>query len=144
MDVLKRFKVSYYPSGKGAVELVLYFDTGSFYTFIKRSSALKLGRSMELPEPELFGGLGEGSFYSKEVILLHVKLLEFWCRQLAYVVEDEVLEPGYDVLAGHGFMQGYGIKLLPEKGDIEIDETRLRLAQRIRCSFGGSRNSVVS
>jgi len=132
MDILKRFEVSYYPSGKKAVGLVLCFDSGSFHTFIKRSSALRVGRLFELVEPASFGGLGEGVFQSKEIIHLYVKLLEFWCRQVAYVVEDEVLEPGYDVLAGHGFMQGYGIKLLPDKGDIEIDETRLRLAQRIR------------
>lgn len=131
MDILKRFEVSYYPSGKEVVELVLCFDNGSPHTFIKRSSALRVGRLVELVEPEPFGGLGGGSFYSKEIILLHIKLLQFWCRQFAYVVEDGVLERGYDVLAGHGFMQGYGIRLLPHKGDIEIDEVRLRLAQRI-------------
>jgi len=51
---------------------------------------------------------------------------------LCYVVEDDVLEKHYDILAGHNFMQLYGIKLLPDIGDIEIDETRLSLAQRIR------------
>ncbi len=40
MDILKGFEVSYYPSGKEAVKLVLYFDSGSLYTFTKRSSAL--------------------------------------------------------------------------------------------------------
>lgn len=63
---------------------------------------------------------------------MHIKLLDFWCRQVAYVVEDNILEEDYDILAGHDFMQGYGIKLLPDKGDIEIDEVRLRLAQRVR------------
>jgi hypothetical protein len=76
--------------------------------------------------------LGGGNFESKEVILLHIKILKFWCRQWAYVVEDNILEGDYDALAGHDFMQLYGIKLLPHKGDIEIDEMRLRLAQRIR------------
>jgi len=132
MDILKKFKVSYYPSGKEAVESVLYFDSGSSDTLIKRGSALRLGKLVELTEPELFSGLGGGDFYSKEIILLHIKLLEFWCRQLAYVVEDKVLEGDYDILAGHGFMQGYGIRLLPQQGDMEIDEARLRLAQRIR------------
>lgn len=132
MDILKKFKVSYYPSGKEAVELVLYFDNGSFDTFIKRGCALKLAKLVELTESELFSDLGGGDFYSKEIILLHIKLLEFWCRQLAYVVEDKVLEVDYDILAGHGFMQGYGIKLFPEQGEIEVDEARLRLAQRIR------------
>jgi hypothetical protein len=32
-------------------------------------------------------------------------------------------------------MQIYGIKLLPQEGDIEIDKVRLRLAQRIRLTF---------
>jgi len=132
MDILKRFEISYYPSGKEAVELVLCFDSGSPYTFIKRSSTLKVGRLIELAEPELFGGLGEGNFHSKEMILLHIKLLEFWCRQLAYVVENSVLEGGYDILAGHDFMQLYGISLLPHRGDIEVDEERLSLAQRVR------------
>jgi hypothetical protein len=132
MDILKNFKVSFYFSGKEPAELVLYFDSGSFYTFIKRSSALRVGRLFELMEPEPFGGLGDGSFSSKEIILLHIKLLEFWCRQVAYVVEDNVLEKDYDILVGHDFMQGYGIKLLPHQGDIEIDEARLNLAQRVR------------
>jgi len=132
MDVLKGFKGSYYPSGKDAVELVLCFDSGSPYTFIKRTSALRVGRLVRLVEPELFGGLGGGGFQSNEVILLHVKVLEFWCRQWAYVVDDNILDRDYDILAGHDFMQLYGIKLLPHKGDIEIDEARLRLAQRVR------------
>ena len=132
MDILKKFKVSYYPSGKEAVELILYFDSGSFDTFVKRGSALRLGKLIELMEPESFTGLSGGDFCSKEIMLLHINLLEFWCRQLAYVVEDKVLEGDYDILAGHGFMQGYGIKLLPQQGDIEIDEARLRLAQKVR------------
>ena len=132
MDILKGFKGSYYPSGKEAVELVLCFDSGSPYTFIKRTSALRVGGLVELVEPEPFGGLGGGDFQSKEVILLHMKVLEFWCRQWAYVVSDDILERDYDVLAGHDFMQLYGIRLIPHKGDIEIDEVRLRLAQRVR------------
>jgi len=132
MDILKRLEVSYYPSGREAVELVFCFDSGSPYTFIKRSPALKVGRLFELVEPASFGGLGGGGFQSKEIIHLHVKLLEFWCRQVAYAVEDHVLEKGYDILSGHDFMQIYGIKLLPQQGDIEIDEVRLSLAQRIR------------
>jgi len=132
MDILKEFEVSYYPSGKEAVELVLCFDSGSPYTFIKRASALRVGRLIGLVEPTPFGGLGGGIFQSKESIHIYVRLLEFWCRQWAYVVEDNILERGYDILAGHDFMQRYGIKLLPHQGDIEIDEVRLRLAQRVR------------
>ena len=132
MDILKRFEVSYYPSGREAIELVFCFDNGSPYTFIKRSTALRVGRLFELFEPAPFGGLGGGIFQSKESIHLYVRLLEFWCRHWAYVVEDDVLERSYDILSGHDFMQLYGIKLLPQQGDIEIDEVRLSLAQRIR------------
>jgi hypothetical protein len=132
MDIIKRFEVSQYPKGETAVELVLCFDSGSPYTFIKRSSALKVGRLFELVEPRPFGGLGGGDFQSKEIIHLYVKLLQFWCSQVAYVVEDDTLEAIYDILVGHDFMQLYGIKLLPHEGNIEIDEGRLQLAQRIR------------
>jgi hypothetical protein len=132
MDILKNFKVSCYPSGKEPVELVLYFDSGSPYTFIKQSSALKVGRLSELVEPASFSGLGGGDFQSKESIHLYVNLLEFWCRHWTYVVEDDLLGKCYDVLTGHDFMQRYGIKLLPRQGDIEIDEVILDLAQRVR------------
>lgn len=132
MDILKRFEVSYYPSGREGVELVFCFDNDSAYTFIKRTSALRVGKLFELAEAAPFSGLGGGSFQSKEIIHFYVKLLAFWCRQVAYVVKDNVLERSYDLLVGHDFMQSYGIKLLPHKGDIEIDEERLSLAQRIR------------
>jgi hypothetical protein len=132
MDILKEFEVSYYPSGKNAVKMVFCFDSGSPFTFIKRSSALKVGKLFELIEPASFDGLGGGAFQSKEIIYLYIKVLEFWCRQVAHVVEDDILEESYDVLVGHDFMQLYGIKLLPHEGDIEIDRVRLRLAQRVR------------
>lgn len=132
MDIIKEFKVSCYPSGKEPVELALYFDNGSPYTFIKRVSALRVGRLVELAEPAPFGGLGGGNFQSKESIHLYVKLLDFWCRHWAYVVEDNILEEDYDILTGHDFMQRYGIKLLPHQGDIEVNEVILNLAQKVR------------
>jgi len=132
MDIIKKFEISQYPTGEEAVELVLCFDNGSPYTFIKKSSALKVGELTRLIRPEQFGGLGGGDFYSEESIHLHIKLLQFWCRHWAYVVEDNILEGSYDILVGHDFMQCYGIKLLPHEGEIEIDELRLKLAQRVR------------
>ena len=132
MDVFKRLEVSLYPSGEKAIGLMFCFDNGSPFTFIKKSAAKSLGEPLRIPQPKLFHGLGGGSFQTAEIMLLHVKLLEFWCSQLAYVAEDNILEKGYDILAGHDFMQLYGVKLLPRKGDIEIDEVRLSLAQRIR------------
>lgn len=133
MDILKDLLVSAYPSGKEAVELTFYFDSGSPYTFIHKSAGLRLGNLISLPEPEVFSGLGSGSFKSSEILLVHIKLLDFWCRQIAYVVdEDNILEPTYDILAGHDFMQLYGIKLHPHKGDIEIDPKRVSLSQKVR------------
>ena len=64
---------------------------------------------MELVEPERF----------EKIFHLHTKLLKFWYPQLAYVVENDILEEDYGILAGHNFMRFYGIKLLPHKGDIE-------------------------
>lgn len=132
MDILKDLLASVYPSGKEAVKLTFYFDSGSPYTFIHKSSGLRLGNLIPLPEPEVFSGLGGGSFRSSEILLVHVKLLDFWCRQIAYVIDQDILEPTYDILAGHDFMQLYGIKLHPEKGDIEIDRRRVSLSQKIR------------
>jgi hypothetical protein len=132
MDILKKFEVSYYPSGKNAVKMVLCFDSGSPFTFIKRSSGLKIGKSFKLVEPRPFYGLGGGKFKSKEIIYLYIKVLKFWCSQVAHIVEDEILDENYDILIGHDFMQLYGINLVPHKGDIEIDEERLKLAQKIK------------
>jgi len=68
VDILKEFEVSCYPSGKEAVKRVFCFDNGSPFTFIKRSSALKVGKLFELTEPASFGGLGAGEFQSREII----------------------------------------------------------------------------
>jgi hypothetical protein len=120
------------PSGKEAVKLTFYFDSGSPYTFIHKSAGERLGNLIPLPEAEVFTGLGNGSFKSSQILLLHVKLLDFWCRQIAYVVNEGILEPTYDILAGHDFMQLYGLKLYPEKGEIEIDQRRISLSQKVR------------
>jgi hypothetical protein len=132
MDILKDLLVSVHPSGVKAVKLTFYFDSGSPHTFIHKSAGLKLGSLIPLPEEEVFSGLGDGSFKSSQILLMHIKLLDFWCRQIAYMVDEGVLEQTYDVLAGHDFMQAYGIKLHPEKGDIEIDKRRVSLSQKIR------------
>jgi hypothetical protein len=132
MDILKDLLVSAHPSGKEAVKLTFYFDSGSPHTFIHKSAGERLGNLISLPEPEVFSGLGNGSFRSSQILLMHVKLLDFWCRQIAYVVDQGILEPTYDILVGHDFMQLYGIRLHPEKGDIEIDQRRVSLSQKVR------------
>lgn len=99
---------------------------------IHKSAGPRLGNLISLPEPEIFSGLGGGSFKSSEISLLHIKLLEFWCRQIAYVVDHDILEPAYDILAGHDFMQLFGIRLHIETGDIEIDPKRVSLSQKVR------------
>ncbi|MEW6685063.1 MAG: hypothetical protein AB1393_02505 [Candidatus Edwardsbacteria bacterium] len=134
MDILKELLVSAHPSGKKAVGLIFYFDSGSPYTFIHKSAGLRLGNLIPLPEPEIFSGLGGGGFKSSEILLIHIKLLDFWCRQIAYVVDQNILEPTYDILAGHDFMQLYGIRLHPEKEEIEIDQKRVSLSQKVRRS----------
>jgi hypothetical protein len=132
MDILKDLPISAYPSGKKSVKLTFYFDSSSPYTFIHKNAGERVGNLILLPEPEVFSRLGNVSFQSSEILLMHIKLLNFWCRQIAYVVDQDVLEPTYDILAGHDFMQLYGITLYPEKGDVEIDPRRVSLSQKVR------------
>ena len=132
MDIIKEFEVSAYPSGKDSKKVNIYFDSGAQYTFIKEETALKLGPTMKLPELVEFSGLGGGNFISDSIMFLNILLEEYWCKWLVYVVNSALFGPDYDILAGHDFMQEYGIELIPEKGIIKIDKTRLRLAQQVR------------
>lgn len=70
MDILKELLVSAYPSGKEAVKLIFYFDSGSPYTFIHKSAGERIGNLISLPEPEVFSGLGNGSFRSSQILLI--------------------------------------------------------------------------
>lgn len=54
MDILKDLLVSAHPSGKEAVKLTFYFDSGSPHTFIHKSAGERLGNLISLPEPEVF------------------------------------------------------------------------------------------
>lgn len=58
MDILKKFKVSYYPKGKD----------------VKKSLAEKIGKLFELAELRSFGG--SGKFQIKKIIFLRVRLIK--------------------------------------------------------------------
>ena len=119
-DVIKKLKVR----GLNEDELNLYFDTGSPFTFIRKSVAKRLGGMLSLPKPCEFGGLGDGKFMSKEIMVVEVKLLDIWCVQEVFVVEDKEIPRG-DMLVGHDFMQRYGIKLDLKKCEIILDREAL-------------------
>ena len=132
MDVIKEMEVSLYCDGKSSKKMRLYFDSGSPYTFIKKSSAEAIGGIFKLPSEERFVGLGGGGFISAEAQHLHIKVLNVWCAHFVYVIDDAIFKDEYDMLVGHDFMQKYGIKVVPHTGDIEIDEVRLKLSQTVR------------
>lgn len=109
----------------------MYFDSGSPYTFIKESVAGRLGYLHELGEPKSFGGLGNGHFLARTIGHFDVRLLEFWCSDHAYVVDDWVLEENCDMLVGHGFMQVFNIRLDPRRRRVILDRISLKSAQRV-------------
>ena len=128
-DIIKNFPVQ--SIAEIEVKLRVYFDSGSPFTFIKKQA------SMELQSPVLqlkreFGGMGDGKFHASGLMEIVVKLLDIWCPQTAYVVEDETLDEGYEILAGHDFTQRYDIKLDSQKRDIIVDKAALIRAQKIR------------
>lgn len=109
-----------------------YFDTGSSVTFIKRSATRGMKNVSRLAVPEEFGGMGNGAFRSAHLVPLEVKLLGYWCRHVAYAVEDDVLEPHYDVLAGHDFMQRFNIVPLPRQKSVRLDPVAIQLSQKLK------------
>jgi len=111
--------------------LNLYFDSGSPFTFVKLDSAMKLGNVFQLRTSLSFSGIGEGEFQATHMIHLEVKLLDIWCRHLAYVVPDGTLAPWEDILVGQDFMQRYRIKLDMEKEELILDRNALLRAQKI-------------
>ena len=130
-DVIKGFPVRSY-QGEKPRRLRLYFDTGSPYTFIKRSACRGLRAVYDLPKPMAFGGLGNGRFLAPQGAFLEVRLLGVWCRHAAYVVPDDVLEQRYDLLVGHDFMQKFAVNIASRKRDVLLDRGALRMAQTVR------------
>lgn len=131
-NVIKVFMVKSSPKEKPQ-RLRLNFDTGSPITFVKESAASKFANVFDLAEPESFGGLGFGKFKATRYMLIHVKLLEYWCRHSAFVVDDLVLDSGYDILIGHDFMQVFDITIRTKKRNdgVILNPTALRLAQTV-------------
>lgn len=130
-DIIKKYHVR--SSVKERPKLLrLYFDTGSPRTFLKYSIASHLQGIAELPEPKAFSGLGDGSFKATHIVSLEVKLLNMWVPHLCYVVPDEVLDPDYDILLGHDFMQIYDIHVRPKQSEVLIRKEALRMALKVR------------
>jgi hypothetical protein len=130
-DVIKKFKVRSSPKEKAQL-LNLYFDTGSPRTFIRQSVALRMRDVTELSLPLVFHGLGNGEFAATHVASLQLQLLNMWVPYLCYVVPDDVLDPSYDILVGHDFMQIYDIHVKPRQRDVVMTKERLRMALKVR------------
>ena len=130
-DIIKSHSVRSAPRERPR-SLRFYYDTGSPVTFVKRSSARTLRNVTKLPVAEPFGGLGNGAFMATHLVLLEVRLLGYWCRHVAFVVDDDVLDRNYEVLAGHDFMQRYNIVPLPRRRDVKLDLTAIQLSQKLK------------
>lgn len=115
-----------------SLRLRIYFDAGSPRTFVKASTAQRLGGMGHLEEPETFGGLGNGSFRATHMIHLHFRLAGIWVPHFCYVLADSTLEPKYDVLLGHDFMQVYDIRLRLRTREVIVSRDALRMALRVR------------
>ncbi|MEW5946631.1 MAG: hypothetical protein AB1742_10580 [bacterium] len=107
-----------------------YFDTGSPYTFVKKSAAGKLKVIAPLSTPRTFKGLGNGRFKVTHIVYLELKLLGFWCSHYGYVIDDSVIDQ--DVLAGHDFMQKFNVGLDLRKKKLVLDRASLKRAQTVR------------
>ena len=130
-DIIKSYPVRS-RTGERSRRLKLYFDSGSPFTFIARPVCTSFKNLLAMPAPTTFGGLGAGRFQATHVLNMEVCLLGIWCRHLAYVVPDGVLESNYDVLVGHDFMQKFHVDLLPKRRDVRLDRAALRLALVVR------------
>jgi hypothetical protein len=130
-DIVKGFPVRSY-EGDRAKRLRLYFDTGSPYTFVKRSACRGFAEVFGLAKSRSFSGLGNGRFHASHIMSLEVRLLSIWCRHYAYVVDDYVFEEDKDLLVGHDFMQKFNVRLDWERGDVLLNRASLRRAQKVR------------
>lgn len=130
-DIIKRFP-SRFVKGVKPRNLRFYFDTGSPRTFIKESIAVNMKDVVKLTHPDVFKGLGDGSFKATSIARLEIRLLNIWVPHLCYVVPDEILDPEYDVLLGHDFMQIYNIQVKPGQKEIIVRKEALKMALRFR------------
>ncbi len=86
----------------------------------------------KLPEPKAFHGLGNGRFKATSMASIEIRLLGLWVPHLCYVLPDEVLDPDYDILLGHDFMQIYDIQINPQQRDIIVRKNALKMAMKVR------------
>ncbi len=99
---------------KGSITVEVLFDSGAFFSFIKKAIAEKIGELQKLPEPEVFSTAKEG----EEVIATHTIDIKFYINkdgfpEIFYVI-DNLSE---DAIIGVGTMQKFRFKL-----DFERDE----------------------
>ncbi|MBI4546504.1 MAG: hypothetical protein HY707_00880 [Ignavibacteriae bacterium] len=130
-DIIKTFRVRTRKKERGIL-LQFYFDTGLPRTFIRYSVASSMKGLAELPDPELFHGFGDGQFVATHIVNIEVNLLNLWVPHICYVVSDATLDPCYDILLGHDFMQIYDIQVKPKKKTVVIDKEALRMALKVR------------
>jgi hypothetical protein len=130
-DIIKTYQARSTPKERSR-KLRFIYDSGSPWTFVKKSVAMRMKAVLELPEPRIFSGLGDGRFSGTHIMQLEIKLLDIWVHNLCYIVDDEVLEPKYDVLIGHDFIQRYDIVLKPKKRDVVISRDSLLMGLRVR------------
>ncbi|MBI5214560.1 MAG: retroviral-like aspartic protease [Ignavibacteriae bacterium] len=130
-DIIIKYQIRSHPEEKPK-NVRCYFDTGSSRTFVKHSIASHLVGTRELSHPRAFFGFGNGSFIATDMIEVEFKLLNLWVPHLCYVVPDETLDPDYDVLVGHDFMQIYDVHLLLKDRKVLIQKNALKMALRIR------------
>ena len=108
--------------------LPLYFDSGSFHTFVREDVAETLGHALPLPSPEVFHGLGDGRFTARQAIRLLICIKQVWCTYMAWVGPTNAMSEG--ILIGHDFMQGYNIRLHPKRRSIIVSVEDLKRARR--------------
>jgi len=130
-DIIKKLPCRSTP-GERPQSLRVYFDTGSPRTFVKEGVALKMMAVSKLPKPEVFSGLGNGTFHATHIFHLQVKLLDIWVPHLCYVVADNILDPRYEILLGHDFMQIYDIAVKPKKRQVIVNREALKMALKVR------------
>lgn len=132
-DIIKSFPVRSASAEKPRL-LKFYFDTGSPRTFIKQSATNGMRGLAKLPDPKTFHGLGNGHFKAGFMASIEIRLLGIWVPHLCYVLPDEILDPDYDILLGHDFVQIYDIQINPRQKDILIRKNALRMALKVRKS----------
>ena len=130
-DVIRPFPVRSVEGEKLRL-LRLYFDSGSPYTFIKRSAAAGYRNLFSLVKPKSFGGLGNGRFTAGGLLHIEVRMLGIWCSHTAYVIDDDHLESDVDMLVGHDFMQKFDVNIASRKKEVVLNRFSLKRAQIVR------------